>query len=331
MVGILSGAEQRPPGPRFDFGAELFGSPFCNEESQPHLVAGFPGAVIAEDQHDVIADFGGFLGRDEQVQRRVRRVASRPHFAAHGHVKPGDLPAVRSLHGRRHGNVLRCYVSAVLQASRDGHVELAGQVGVFPVAHEHIGKLPGDGRGVQQFVGSETGSGTADDGANVVHAGLQRNQAHGIQSLPDVRHLLDAELPQLNLLAGGEIGEPLAVVVADAGDGAELDGVADAVGNANPHHKPARGLAPEEDAGPLQAVPVVRGDGLPTFAGERRNVIQDVQAILFRLEYFDFVHGAAPSGRGCYVAAISSITLIPPYCVPVAAKLRIGKGSVNLM
>ena len=254
------------------------------------------------------AQFGGGGGRHENVQRHGGGVAAGTHLAAHRHIEAGDGRAVYFRKGRREGDVLGGGVGAVFAAAGDGDIELAGQVGELPVAEEHCGELRGDGRGVQQFVGREAGGGAAHDGADVVHSGLQGDEADGVQAGPDVRHIGNAEIPQLHLLAGGQVGEGLAgagaaiavvataaVVLADGRQGAELVGIADAVGDADAHHKAPRRLAAKENAGPLQAVAVGRRDGFPAVAAEGGDVPEDVQAVFFGFDDFNLVHCLLPS------------------------------------
>ena len=332
-AGVGAGAEQRAGGAGCQGGAELGGAPVGEEESQPGFVAGGAGAVVAEQQDDVVAEVGGLVGRHEQVEGDGGGVTAGAHFAADGHVEAGRGAAVDFLDGGGESDVLGIGMDAVFQAAGDADIEFAGQVGVGAVADEHSGELVGDGGGVQEFVRGQAGGGAADDGADVVHAGLEGNEADGGQAGPDVRGLRDGEVAELGLLSGGEVGEAGAVVVADAGQGAELVGVGDAVGDADAHHKAARGLAAEEDAGPLEAVAVGRGDGLPAVAGESGDVGQDVQAVFFGLDGFDFVHCRLPNLNGVRIVvgvARRATILNGGCCGSVAGALMGGKCRVAL-
>ena len=289
-AGVGAGAGQGMAGAGFQGGAETVNAPVGQQKRQPGLIAGGAGTVVAEQQRNVAAHIGGLVGRREQVQRNAGRVAAGAHLAAYRHIEPGHGGAVHFLNSRREGDILRSGVGAVLPAAGNGYIELAGQVGVLPVADEHCGELLGNGGGVQQLVGRQAGRRAAHHGADVVHTGLQRNQPDGRQPVPDVRHLLNGEFPQLHLLPGGQVGKPHPVVGADGGQGAELVGVADAVGDADAHHKTARRLPAKEHAGPLQPVAVVRWNGFPTVAAEGGEVIEDVQAVFCGLDDFNFVH-----------------------------------------
>ena len=305
-AGIGAGPGQGAPQAGFQGGAEAGGAPFGQQKRQAGFVARRACAAVAEQPGDVAAQLGGIGRRREYVQRRGGRVAAGTHLAAHRHIEAGDRRAVYFRNGRREGDVLRCGVGAVFPATGNGNIELAGQVGELPVAEEHCGELPGNGRCVQQLAGRQAGGGAAHDGADVVHPGLQGNQPDGVQTRPDVRHIPNGEIPQLHLLAGGEVGKGLpaaavaiaaaaAVVLADRRQGAELVGVADAVGDADAHHKPPRRLAAKENAGPLQTVPVRHRNGFPTIPAEGGDVPENVQAVLFGLDGFNLVHCWLPS------------------------------------
>ena len=163
-------------------------------------------------------------------------------------------------------------MDTVVQAAGDGDIELSGQVGVLPVADKHFGEFAGDGRRIQQLAGREAGNRAPNHCANVVHAGLQRDQSHAVQTFPDFGYVVDAELAQLHLLTSGQVAKALPVVIADIGQNAELIGVAEAVGHAYSHHKTARGLPTEKHAGPLQAIPLLLRYGLPTGGGIVGNI-----------------------------------------------------------
>ena len=117
-------------------------SPLVHQEGQAALVAGLPGTVVAEDQGYLVAHFGGDGGSREDVQRRGRPEPSRTLLAAHRYVEPQDRRSFVRPHRRSQGYVLGRPVGAVVHAPGDGDVELAGQVGVFGIADEHLVVLP---------------------------------------------------------------------------------------------------------------------------------------------------------------------------------------------
>ena len=63
------------------------------------------------------------------------------------------------------------------ECSKPGHVELPRQVRVGLVAQEYLGELLRNRRGVEELVRREPGGRAADDVADIVHAGLERDQA----------------------------------------------------------------------------------------------------------------------------------------------------------
>src|SRR5207302_8102878 len=108
----------------------------------------------------------------------------------------------------------------------------------------------------------------------------------------DCRNVLEADPPELDLLPGGDVGDPAPAAVGDGGDRTELGGVRDPVGDPDPHQEMARGVAPEEDAPPLQPVEVALIDRFPPELARARDIGADVQAVLLGLELLDLVHPA---------------------------------------
>src|SRR5205085_8331010 len=109
-------------------GDELLAHPrrtaLLEEEGQSRPAPRLARPVVAEEQRDRRADLGGVLRPDEGVERRGERRPARALLAADGEVEAGDV----AHESRRHRDVLRLAPRAVLEASRDRHVELARQV-----------------------------------------------------------------------------------------------------------------------------------------------------------------------------------------------------------
>src|SRR5262249_8544829 len=99
---------------------------------------------------------------------------------------------------------------------------------------------------------------------------------------------------ELELLAGGDVGDAAPAAVGDRGDRPELRGVRDAVWDADPHHELARRVAPGEDAPPFEPVEVGFLDCFPPERGVARDLGADVQAVLLGLELLDLVHAIPP-------------------------------------
>ena len=99
----------------------------------------------------------------------------------------------------------------------------------------------------------------------------------------------------MNLLAGGDVTEPLAELRADLRQGAELCRAGDTVRHANPHHEVARRLFTKKDARPLQPFLVTVGYRFPAFRSVARNIREDIQAVFFFFIFFDLVQYSAPA------------------------------------
>ena len=287
-------SKQGLPHPLLQFSPESVCAPFLHQEGHAGFVAGFPGSVVAEQQGNFAAKYRRVPGQHEHVQVRGRPKAAGTLLAAHGHVEAMDLPASDGADGRGQCDILGDCVGAVVQAAGDGDVKLAGQVGEFPVAHEDVVVFPHHAGRIEQFVGGKARHRAPYYAADVVHARLQRHEPHRFQPVPDARHLVNLKPPELDLLAGSQVGEVLAEVAADFGDSAELGRVADAIGDTQPHHEMARCLAPEEDSQPLKTLLVTVADGLPSLAGVAGQVVPDVQPVFLFLVDLNLVHDGSP-------------------------------------
>ena len=66
------------------------------------------------------------------------------------------------------------------------------------------------------------------------------------------------------------------------------------------------GVLAEEESAPLQPFQVRFGNDFPALLGERRDISDDVQAVFFRFERLDLVHGPSSSFFTRTAAAFSS-------------------------
>src|SRR5712692_11867506 len=233
--------------------------------------------MIPEDQNDVAADGRGFFRRDEEIEGRGDAIAAGAHLTADGDVKAADFAAVDLLRRRRQADVLRLRVRAVLFAAGDRDIEFSRQVGVGLVGDKHLGEFVHNRRRVEELIRGESGYRTADNIADVIHAGLESDEPHSFEPLPDLRHVLNREPAQLNLLARCDVGETFSELRADLTDGAQLCSRADSIRDANAHHEMAWGLLTEKNAGPLQPLAIAFGDRFPPLYGIARNLPKDIE------------------------------------------------------
>jgi hypothetical protein len=93
-------------------------------------------------------------------------------------------------------------------AGRPGHgaLELAGEVGVLGIAHVAPDDLLDRRGAVDDLVGGDPGHRGTEDHAWGVPAGLGGRQSHGLEQSPDLRHVLDADPVQLDVLTVGDVG-----------------------------------------------------------------------------------------------------------------------------
>ena len=91
------------------------------------------------------------------------------------------------------------------------------------------------------------------------------------------------------MLAGGDVTEAFAELLAHFRKGAELRRAGDAVRHTNPHHEVARRLLAKKDSGPLQSFLVAVGYRFPAFRSVARNIREDIQSVFFFLILFDLV------------------------------------------
>jgi hypothetical protein len=181
-------------------------------------------------------------------------------------------------------------VGAVVATAGDPDVELAREVGVGLAPHEHRGEGAGHRGGVQELVRGQAEGWAADDVADIVHPGLQRDQPDVEQPVEDLRHVLDPDPPQLHLLARRDVHEPAPHAVGDTADGAEMAGGGDPVRDAETHHEVAGVLLAEEHPPPLQAVQIAFLDRLEAELRVARDVRAHVEPILAGLQLLDLVH-----------------------------------------
>ena len=153
--------------------------------------------------------------------------------------------------GRQEGQVV--VEEKAVGSAADGHVELAGQVA--RAGRTQQGRLDGihQGPGVDDLLGVDAGQGIAGDVARVVVARLAAGEANALQRRHQGRHVFEQQAPQLDVLAGGEVGTAvLAAAVDHISQHRQLLGADHAIGQAQPHHEAPRRHRAEEDAQPLQ-------------------------------------------------------------------------------
>jgi hypothetical protein len=161
-----------------------------------------------------------------------------------------------------HADIVDLGLRAVLQASRDAHLELPRQVRVLTVT----GKVGGDslrhGVGVYGLVVAEARNGATEHVAGRVAAGLHGRDANLFQTAPDLRHVLHLDPVHLYVLTRGQIEEVVAEVRIWYGASREVSRYLpyhpglpwrkDPAGDFDPHHECVAALLLRVYAYPLQ-------------------------------------------------------------------------------
>ncbi len=204
-------------------------------------------------------------------------------------------------------------VGAPEGAAGDGDLELAREVVEVGVGGEDVGDFYGEGGAVDELVGIEAGEGAAGDVADDVSAGALGGEADLGELVDDVDEGLEGEPVELDVLAGGDVGEVAGVLLGDLADDAELVRGEEAVGQADAHHEELGGLALAADAaGGADAVALgvdappfeveagpLGEDGAAAVAGELADLVPGVPGVLGELEALGFLGlGFLHWGRG---------------------------------
>ncbi|SIN08127.1 Uncharacterised protein [Mycobacteroides abscessus subsp. abscessus] len=287
--------------------AEALRTPVGHEELQPGPVAQAAVAVVPEDAGHPVPDLGRVLRGDEGAQALGEMgVGGQP--AADPQVIAGPQLGVDHPDQRDVVDLVHHVLAGV---TGHGGLELARQVGQLGVPDEALLDLP-DGRGgIQDLLGGHSGHGRAEDHAGDVPAGLRRGQAHGLQTPPDLRGVLDLHPVQLDVLPIRDVRGAAAELLGDPRDHAQLlQGQRTAV-DAHPHHEVPvlqlgglqLGGAPAVDAGaalgvqpppPEPAVQVVIGDRVESLAGvDGLDALPHVESVVLELELLVVVQRGA--------------------------------------
>src|SRR5882762_9902892 len=144
---------------------------------------------------------------------------------------------------RREADVVDLGIRAPRAAARNRYLEFPRQVVEGRVAVEHLRAGVDQRRSIRQLVGVETGERTAGDVAGDVAARAERGHALQPERAEDFGQALELDPVQLDVLANRDVADAAAVPLGQVGDGPQLMGLESAVGDPDPHHEVADGLA----------------------------------------------------------------------------------------
>ena len=232
--------------------------------------------LLAEDADDGLDDGEGLVLRDEGGDADGE-VGLGGEAAADAEGVADLFDTVDFALDGGEGDVVDLRVGAPLGAAGDGDLELARQVVELGIRGEVVRDLDGERAGVEQFVLVQAGERAAGDVADDVAAGSLGAEADGGEGVDDLDQGADGEPVQLDVLAGGDVGEVAGVLLGDVGDDARLGAGEQAVGQADAHHEVLGGFAfAVGSAGDADAValgvdaPPLEVEARPTRGGRRR-------------------------------------------------------------
>src|SRR5215217_2631958 len=188
--------------------AEALRTELLDQVAHPRRPAVLPVPKLAEDLGYAAGDLHCIFGSDEHVDirghpRAVGEAAANAKIEAHSAVFHS---------GREHAYVVDLGLCAVLQASRDAHLELPRQVRVLAVT----GKVGGDslrhGVGIYSLLVAEARDRATQHVAGRVAAGLHGRDAGLFQAAPDLGYVLHLDPVHLYVLARGQIEEVVSEV-----------------------------------------------------------------------------------------------------------------------
>ncbi len=144
----------------------------------------------------------------------------------------------------------------------------------------------------------EAGERAAGDVADDVAAGSLGGEADGGEGVDDIDEAADGEPVELDVLAGGDVGEVVGVLLGELADDAGLVRGEQAVGQADAHHEVLGGLAFAVraagdalavalgvDAPPLEVEPgPFRQDGVAAALSELADLVPCLPGVLGELE-----------------------------------------------
>lgn len=213
----------------------------------------------------------------------------------------GERDAGTSAAGGGEADVVDFGVGAPFGAGGDGDFEFAREIVELRIAAEFFVEGKGEWGDVGDFVGVNPGERATGDVAGDVAAGTGGAEADGPEALENFRKIFDGDPVELNVLPDGDVGESIAKIFGNVGDGAGLFAGEQAIGDANTDHEVGDRL-PFPALATGDAVAVALGVNAPgteigaepfgrnrvkTFRGEGTDFVEMLPGIFFAFETFD--------------------------------------------
>ena len=214
---------------------------------QPAAIAGRAvamGAVVMQHRQGE----GGYLsGPEPKAERYGQFVALGGEKAPNQH-REAKLAVPQ---GGQKGEVV--VEQKAIGGTANGDIEFAGQVA--GAAGTQQGALDGlhDRPRIEPFLGIQPRQRVAGDIARVVVTRLTAGQPKPLQSRHQGGHVFEEQTPELEVLAGGDVGAAvLSTTIDQLSKHRQLPGLDGAVGQTQAHHETSRCNRPEEDTQPLE-------------------------------------------------------------------------------
>ena len=139
-------------------------------------------------------------------------------------------------------DVVNFGVGAPVGAAGDGDFEFAREIVELRVAAEFVFQRMNERADVGEFVSVYASERAASDVARDVAAGASSGEADGLKAVDQFRDRFDADPVKLDVLADGDVGNAVAELRREIGDGADLAAGEEAVRDADADHEVGSGL-----------------------------------------------------------------------------------------
>jgi len=167
-----------------------------------------------------------------------------------GGESPGDaqretdlIAAVAGAACSGEADVIDFRIGTPVGAAGDSDFEFAGEIVELGIAAEFLVEREDEGGNVGDFVSVNSSQGAAGDVAGDVAAGAGGAEADGPEAFEEFWKIFDAYPVELDVLADGDVGNAVAEVVGEIGDGSGLFAGEEAVGDADADHEVGDGFA----------------------------------------------------------------------------------------
>src|SRR5208282_775493 len=268
---------------------------------QPRPLAMLPQYIrIAKQFGNPLDGRQDLVPADKRVQSRSQvRFGGEPSRNSQGETYFGGSAQDASRRGQP--NIVDLRIRAPHPAPGNRNLEFSGKVVEVAIPRQHSRCFQRQRRSITNFVRVHSRDRTAGDISCDIAASARRVQSHAPQRLEQFRKRLDRDPVQLNVLPYGDVGNSMSVAAGEVGNGSELFGTQQTVGNPDSHHEAlqspafptlsagyARPIALRVHAPPAKVGPnPLWRNGLKPFTREAPYLLQTVPWILAALKALD--------------------------------------------